>query len=124
MLHQLLIEHAPAIFAGLALLLAVASSLLVGTVTITTIEEGEVWKTVDVVADSDADTQAVITHGMGVTPVVAGLEPEDAAARLSDWIVLSRSSSQVVIGKTTDTGSGTTNAQVRVHLQKPHSIVI
>jgi len=86
----------------------------------------------DVTATADADTTADITHG------IAGLsdpdkelrihiEPLNAAAYTSQWFVASRDQggdkTAVRLTKGTGTGSGNAGAQVRIHVQRIHSLV-
>jgi hypothetical protein len=94
-------------------------------VTVTIVYSGRNRKRVTVIADSDADTQAVITHSLEPAesnPEVE-LTPILAAARTSAWIVLSRDSTQVTVGKGTGGGSGSVTEQLEVVIFRPHSIV-
>lgn len=88
--------------------------------------------TATVIASADADTNAVITHNMGLSaadlaagrPVVI-LEPgvaEAAAARLSNWAVTAKDANTVTVNKTNAVGSGAAGIQLRVHISRPHSV--
>lgn len=94
-------------------------------ITIAIVAEGLSRKRVTVVADSDLDTQAVITHSL--EPAIANPEVKLTgilvAARLSGWVVLSRDSTQVTIGKDTAAGSGSATPQIEVVIERPHSLV-
>ena len=95
-------------------------------VAVTVVRQGAVGKSLHiatVVADADGDTQAVIPHGLGVTPLKVNLVPLHAAARVSDWILLSKDATNVTVGKTTGVGSGNAAAQLQVEVELPHSIL-
>lgn len=84
-----------------------------------------------VIADNNADTDAVIVHNMGLSaaelaegkPIVT-LEPgiaEAAAARVSNWIVGAKAANQVTVHKAAG-GGGAAGIQLRVVVRRPHSI--
>lgn len=94
-------------------------------------------KVFDVEATADADTTADLAHNLfSAEEIAAGadnddvkvtIEPQAAAARLSDWIVGSRdqggTKTTVRLSKTTAVGSGAAGAQVRVYVERTHSLV-
>lgn len=80
----------------------------------------------DVTATADGDTgNLVIAHGLGVIPEKVDLEPILAAGPLSNWseTPASRSITNITLVKNaTATGSGNASAQLRVYIQKPHTM--
>lgn len=82
----------------------------------------------DVIADNNADTDAVITHNIGLSaaelvagfPIVA-LEPMIAAAQASLWYVSAKAANTVTVTKAAGVG-GDPAAQLRVHVRRPHTI--
>lgn len=92
-------------------------------VSLTVVAESQTCKIVDVVASADADTSATITHNFGVAPREALIENLlNAIAAASDWAVTTRSTTQVVLTKSTAVGSGNAGAQIRVHIKIPHTV--
>lgn len=83
----------------------------------------------DVLADNNADTDAVITTNMGLSAadLAAGrpavvIEPLRASAQASLWYVLAKAANSVTITKAPGVGGDAAGAQVRVHITRPHSI--
>ena len=80
----------------------------------------------DVTATADGDTgNLVITHNLGQIPQKVVLEPILAAAYLSAWTETpsARTATQITLVKnTTTTSSGSANPQLRVYIEKPHTI--
>jgi hypothetical protein len=76
----------------------------------------------DIIATANGDTAATINHGLGLTPKSLNLNALNTAYYTSTWVETSRSSTQVVVTKV-GTGGGNANAQIRVEIAKPHSIV-
>ena len=88
---------------------------------------------------ADADTTLIVTHNMGLSAVelaaglpIVTLVPLRASARAADWLVGSAALPGIT-GKTANTIELTKTApagvdavvgvaQIRVHLQRPHSI--
>lgn len=69
----------------------------------------------DITATADGDTTIDFAHGMGVAPPTVILTPLlQAAAALSAWAVTAIDATKVTLTKSTATGSGTANPQVRV----------
>jgi len=89
--------------------------------TITIVSETANAKVVDLISTADADTRALVTHNFGVAPREAIAEMLLAVARLSDWIVTGRTTTNVELSKSTAVGSGNAAAQVRFHIKLPHS---
>lgn len=123
MLELLTFSFAGKLLLSLLVLVVTALPFVFGAVTIANVLDGTTAKIVDVTATADADTQAVITHSFGVAPLTVTLTPMVAAARVSDWIVLSIGTTNVTVGKTTGTTSGDAGVQLRVDLQMPHTLV-
>lgn len=86
-----------------------------------------------VIASADGDTDAVITHNLGLSAaeLTAGspdilLEPgiaEPAACRLSNWMVTAFDANTCTVTKTTAGGSGAAGIQLKVIIQRPHSLI-
>lgn len=86
----------------------------------------------DITATADGDTTADIVHGIHgiVDPnkeLRISFEPLNAKATVSAWFVTSRDQNTdgttVRVSKGTGTGSGDVGAQVRVHIQRLHSLI-
>jgi len=77
----------------------------------------------NIAADADADTTATIAHGFGVIPFNVSLIPLSAAARISNWILTSVDATNIVLTKTTTSGSGAAPVQATVIASLPHSLV-
>jgi hypothetical protein len=86
----------------------------------------------DIIASADADTNADIVHGIAglVTPdqeLKITFEPLLSNAWVSQWSVASRdqgaTKTTVRVTKGTGVGSGNAGNQVRVHIQRIHSLV-
>lgn len=89
-------------------------------------------RTFDVTASVDADTTADIAHGItGIgdpnKELTVTIEPLNAAAYTAQWVVTSRDQladkTTVRLTKGTGVGSGNAAAQIRVHVQRMHSLV-
>lgn len=85
----------------------------------------------DVIATADADTTATITHNFGLSAAeLASGSPvidfvpiiSQSLTALSSWAVTAIATNSVTLTKLTSTGSGNANPQVRVFIQRPHSI--
>jgi hypothetical protein len=85
----------------------------------------------DVVATADADTTATITHNFGLSAAeLASGDPRiiltptlsQALTALSAWAVTTVATNSITLTKLTSTGSGNASAQLRVSIQRPHSI--
>lgn len=89
----------------------------------TTILAGVDKRIVDVEATADADTTATIPHGLGAAPLEAFVtELQQAQAALSAWAATTIDATNVVLTKSTAVGSGVAGAQIRVVINRPHSI--
>lgn len=77
----------------------------------------------DIIADADGDTVVNVSHTLGEIPQVVTLTPVIAAARLSEWIVTDKDSSNVELTKTTAAGSGSASVQLQVAVSRSHSMV-
>lgn len=87
-----------------------------------------------VIATLDADTDAVISHGFGLSatalaagqPEVSfyGLTGQAAAVRLSLWTAAITDLNTVTLTKATTGGSGAATAQLAFFVRRPHSIAI
>lgn len=85
---------------------------------------------VDIIATADADTTATIPHLQGSTnppgstpPLKVTITPvlSQALTALSAWTAAT-GAANVVLTKLASTGSGNAAVQVRVTIEKPHSI--
>jgi uncharacterized heparinase superfamily protein len=86
-----------------------------------------------VIATADGDTDAVITHNLGLSAAELALGRPDviltsgyaeaAAARLSDWVVTALAANTVTVTKTTAGGSGAAGIQLHVTVLRPHSLI-
>lgn len=85
--------------------------------------------TANVLADNNADADAVITHNIGLSvaelnagfPVVI-LEPLRASAQTSLWYVRLKAANTVTVTKAAGTGGDAAGPQLRVHIRRPHTI--
>ena len=85
----------------------------------------------NVIATADGDTTATITHNFGLSadeiaagwPAVVITPLLQAVAVVSAWAVTSVTTNTVVLTKGVGAGSGNVGAQLRVSVQRPHSIV-
>ena len=85
---------------------------------------GENIKVFDIISDADADTTTGnIAHGLGEIPQSVVITPVLAVARLSEWIATTIDATNVVLSKTTATGSGDAAVQVRLVVAREHSMV-
>lgn len=94
-------------------------------VTLTTIRQGTPRTSmhiVDVAASADGDTTATIPHGLGVVPESVSFVPLSAAGLLSTWIVSAINITNVVLTKSTASGSGAAPVQLRVTIQRPSGL--
>ena len=85
--------------------------------------------TANVLADNNADTDAIIVHniGLSVAELAAGLpivilEPLRASAQASLWYVSARDANTVTVTKAGGVGGDAAAAQLRVHVRRPHTI--
>lgn len=76
----------------------------------------------DVTATADADTGGDVTHGLGIVPEVYWMVPLLAAYYTSVWTITAVSSTVVTVTKGTAVGSGTANAQMRLFVERPHTL--
>lgn len=85
----------------------------------------------DVIATADADTTATITHNFGLSAAeLASGDPRviltplisQALTALSAWAVTAIATNSITLTKLTSVGSGNASAQLRVSVQRPHSI--
>lgn len=93
------------------------------TVKITPVVQGAHVQTFDVVANRDEDLEAVITHTLGGVPSLVSLTPLADEFHTSRWRVIHADATAVTLAKVPELGSGARGAQVRVNLQRPHSMV-
>lgn len=94
-------------------------------VTLTVIRQGTPrtgMHIVDVAASADGDTTATIPHGLGAVPQSISFVPRTAAGLLSTWIFTSADATNVVLTKSTAVGSGAAPVQLRVTINRPHTI--
>lgn len=85
----------------------------------------------NVIATADADTTAVITHNMALTaaelaagfPLVTILPLLQAVGALSEWAMTAKDANTCTFTKGTGAGSGNAGAQLRVVVQRPHTII-
>lgn len=89
----------------------------------------------EIIATADADTVTLtIPHGLSAIPNSAGapfagvlprvtLTPLSAAGRLSSWILTTLNTTGFILTKATPAGSGAAPVQLRVVVEKPHSLV-
>jgi hypothetical protein len=86
-----------------------------------------VRKTYDIEATADADVNAVLAHNFALVDPDADLrvtiEPLAAASRVSQWIVSVRDANNLTLAKGIGAGSGAAGVQLRVHVEKVHTIV-
>lgn len=75
---------------------------------------------VDVTATADADTAITIVHGLGNPPPVVGITQllTQAITALSAWAATTIDGTNVILTKTTATGSGDAAAQVRAIISR------
>lgn len=92
-------------------------------VTVATVLDGAHLHVATVEATADADTTATIPHTLGVVPALVSIVPLAAAFFTSQWRVTTIDAVNVVLTKGTGVGSGAAGAQVRVNIERPHSIV-
>lgn len=93
------------------------------TVKILPVVQGAHVQTFDVVANRDEDSQAVISHSLGAVPSLVTLTPLADAFHTSRWRVVDANATAVTLAKATEPWSGDGGAQLRVSLQRPHSMV-
>lgn len=78
----------------------------------------------DITAAADADTTDTIPHGLGVTPTEVTITPLIVKGITGQWLFTSADATNIVITKNNvGAGSGDANAQVRVIVRVPHSII-
>ena len=97
-----------------------------------TFQSAVMFKT-DLIA-ATADTTVTIPHGLGAIPAAAGsgiaglaplkvtLTPIHADAYLSEWVVASLNTTNVVLNKRSQSLSGGAAPQVKLIVELPHSI--
>ena len=94
-----------------------------GAVTITTVLAGTDKRIADVEATADADTTATIPHGLGAVPLEVFFTPLlQAEAGLSLWAVTTIDATNVVLTKSVAVGSLGATPQIRVTINRPHTI--
>ncbi len=94
-----------------------------GAVTITTVLAGTDKHIADVQATADADTTATIPHGLGAVPLeVFVTELQQVEAAISAWAATTIDATNVVLTKGVGAGSGAAGAQIRVVVNRPHTI--
>lgn len=84
-----------------------------------------------IIKGANADIAATITHNMGLSaaelaagfPKVTITPIEQVTAVLADWTVAARGANDITLAATAAVGSGSANPQVRVIIERPHSIV-
>lgn len=92
------------------------------SVTVTTVVNQPNTKVFEVEADADGDTTATIPHGLTVIPEFVDIVALALEYYLSEWRVTTIDATNVVLTKETTAGSGAAGAQVRVNVQRPHSL--
>lgn len=107
-------------------------SPVAGTVAPTALQASNCQQIVaDIVATADADTTATVTHNFGLSAAdLAAGDPRitltpllsQALTALSGWAVTTIATNSLTLTKLTSVGSGNANAQLRVSVQRPHSI--
>lgn len=85
----------------------------------------------NVIATADADVTAVITHNLGLSAaeLAAGMPRvtvmlliSQALTALAAWTVTTIAANSITLTKLASTGSGNAGAQIRVHIERPHTI--
>jgi len=74
---------------------------------------------VSIEATEDSDTQVVIPHGLGVTPLDITITPMQPQASVSEWMANTINATEVILVKRTDPGSGGPGDQIRVVIRRP-----
>lgn len=81
-------------------------------------------RTFDITATADgADLSYTFNHNIGITPAEVILTPILLKGITSGWFVSAVTSTQVTVNKGGGVGTGDANAQVRLTLRVPHSII-
>ncbi len=93
------------------------------SVSLSTVSTSAVKKVVDVTATADADTAAVIPHGMASTPKEVTLTALLDVAITARWFVASIDGTNVNLTKTNVASSSNASPQLRVVIGLPHSLV-
>jgi len=84
-----------------------------------------------IIKGADADIAATVTHNMGISaadlaagfPKVTITPIEQVTAAIADWTVAALGANDITLAATAGVGSGSANPQVRVIIERPHSIV-
>jgi len=76
---------------------------------------------VSIEATEDSDTQAVIPHGLGVTPLDITITPMQPQAAISAWTANTINATEVILVKRAGPGSGGPGDQIRVVIRRPPS---
>lgn len=83
-------------------------------VTVTQTVQTPQWAVWDIIAALDADTTATLNHSFSVVPFFVTLDALLTNFYVSQWIITSRSATQIVVTKGVGVGSGAAGAQLRV----------
>jgi hypothetical protein len=88
----------------------------------------------DVIANAASNVAITIAHGLGaikaaagagiagLAPLIVTLTDLTAVGNTSGWFLTSINTTNVVLGRTTTSATQSATPQVRVHVQRPHSI--